>query len=67
MLIRNAKIHNGADDNASGVAGVLELAHHLSSNSNVEHYNYLFICFSAEESGLLGSKYFTNNPTLQLS
>ncbi len=63
----NAKIHNGADDNASGVAGVLELAHHLNSNSNVEHYNYLFICFSAEESGLLGSKYFTNNPTLQLN
>jgi hypothetical protein len=61
------KIHNGADDNASGVAGVLEIARFLSFNSTKENYNYLFICFSAEESGLLGSKYFTNNPTLQIT
>ena len=61
------KIHNGADDNASGVAGVLDIARYFSQNAIKEHYNYLFICFSAEESGLLGSKYFTNNPTLNLS
>ncbi len=61
------KIHNGADDNASGVAGVLDIARYISQNAVRENYNYLFICFSAEESGLLGSKYFTNHPTLNIS
>lgn len=58
------KIHNGADDNASGVAGVLELARYFSSNNQKERYNFLFICFSGEELGLFGSKYFTEHPTL---
>lgn len=58
------KIHNGADDNASGVAGVLELARYFSSNNKKERYNFLFICFSGEELGLFGSKYFTEHPTL---
>lgn len=60
------KIHNGADDNASGSAGVLELARYYSSNGVTEKTNFLFICFSAEEAGLIGSKYYTNNPTLAL-
>lgn len=60
------KIHHGADDNASGVAGVLELARYFSSNNLKEKYNFLFICFSAEEAGLIGSKYFTNHPTIAL-
>ncbi|MFZ4263407.1 M20/M25/M40 family metallo-hydrolase [Sphingobacterium sp. HJSM2_6] len=60
------KIHNGADDNASGVAGLLELARHYSSNKIKEAYNILFIGFCAEELGLLGSKYFTENPTIPL-
>jgi Zn-dependent M28 family amino/carboxypeptidase len=60
------KIHNGADDNASGSAGVLELARYYSSNGVTEKTNFLFICFSAEEAGLIGSKYYTNNPTLPL-
>lgn len=60
------KIHNGADDNASGVAGLLELARHYSSNKIKEAYNILFIGFCAEELGLLGSKYFTENPTIAL-
>ncbi|HLP18941.1 MAG TPA: M20/M25/M40 family metallo-hydrolase [Chitinophagales bacterium] len=60
------KIHNGADDNASGSAGVIELAHYLSNNNVTEKTNFLFMCFSAEEAGLIGSKYFTNNPTLPL-
>ncbi|WP_257214057.1 M20/M25/M40 family metallo-hydrolase [Sphingobacterium sp. 1.A.5] len=60
------KIHNGADDNASGVAGLLELARHYSSNDVKEPYNMLFIGFGAEELGLLGSKYFTENPTISL-
>jgi hypothetical protein len=61
------KIHNGADDNASGTAGVLELARYYSTNDITEPCNFLFINFSAEESGLIGSKFFTNNPTIDLS
>ena len=61
------KIHNGADDNASGVAGVLELARYFKNNKVKESSNFLFICFSGEELGLYGSKYFTENPTLDLS
>jgi len=60
------KIHNGADDNASGVAGVLELARYFQSNKIEEENNFLFICFSGEELGLLGSEYFTEHPTLDL-
>ncbi|MBK8657741.1 MAG: M20/M25/M40 family metallo-hydrolase [Bacteroidetes bacterium] len=60
------KIHNGADDNASGTAGVLELANYFSSNGITEDVNFLFVCFSAEEAGLIGSKYYTNHPTISL-
>ncbi len=60
------KIHNGADDNASGVAGVLELARYFKNNKVKESSNFLFICFSGEELGLFGSKYYTEKPTLDL-
>lgn len=60
-------IHNGADDNASGTAGVLALAKYFSTNDVKENSNFLFICFSAEEDGLIGSKYFTNHPTMDLN
>jgi hypothetical protein len=56
-------IHNGADDNASGTAGLLELAGYLAGNNVRERHNFLFIAFSGEELGLLGSKYFVDNPT----
>ena len=55
-------IHNGADDNASGVAILLNLAAKLK-NKNTKN-NYLFITFSGEEMGLLGSNYFVKNPTI---
>ncbi|MFN5422845.1 MAG: M20/M25/M40 family metallo-hydrolase [bacterium] len=58
-------IHNGADDNASGTAAIIELAAQLSKAKNTQ-YNYLFIAFSAEELGLFGSKYFVENPTIPL-
>lgn len=61
------KIHNGADDNASGTAGALELARYFATNKKKEKHNFLFILFSGEEMGLLGSKYFTEHPTLDLS
>ncbi len=60
------EIHNGADDNASGTASMIELAFQLKGNK-AKHYNYLFIGFSAEELGLNGSKYFVENPTISLN
>ncbi|SFW33481.1 Peptidase family M28 [Sinomicrobium oceani] len=59
-------IHNGADDNASGVAGLLELARYFSGNGAKEPYNVLFIAFSGEELGLLGSAYFVEHPVIPL-
>jgi Peptidase family M28/PDZ domain len=55
-------IHNGADDNASGVGLMLNLASKLKKvNTN---NNYLFMAFSGEEMGLLGSNYFAKNATI---
>ena len=58
-------IHNGADDNASGVAGVLYLAQRLKDMEN-PGYNFLIMGFSGEELGLFGSKYYVNNPIVPL-
>ena len=58
-------IHNGADDNASGTAALIELAR-LLKNSKIKNTNFLFIAFSGEELGLFGSKYFADNPTIDL-
>lgn len=56
-LVNSAgQIHNGADDNASGVAAVLTLANHLQNNKSLEPVNYLIAFFSGEEDGLVGSK-----------
>lgn len=63
----DGKIHNGADDNASGTAGVIELAKYFSSNKRTEPYNFLFICFSGEELGLLGSKKWCDNADIALN
>lgn len=59
-------IHNGADDNASGTAAVIELAKMLKA-SKLKNNNYLFITFSGEELGLFGSKYFTEHPSFDLA
>ena len=59
-------IHNGADDNASGTAALIELARILK-NTKQKSNNYLFIAFSAEELGLNGSKFFTENPTVDFT
>ncbi|MEO1261294.1 MAG: M28 family peptidase [Bacteroidota bacterium] len=58
-------IHNGADDNASGVSAMLYIAHKLSEAA-LTNNNYLLMGFSGEELGLYGSKYFTNNPAIDL-
>jgi aminopeptidase YwaD len=66
-MVRNmaGQIHNGADDNASGTAALIELAR-LLKESKPNGNNYLFIAFSGEELGLFGSKYFIENPTIDL-
>jgi hypothetical protein len=65
-LYRGKKaIHNGADDNASGTASLIELAKYLKSSS-LTNYNFLFIAFSGEEKGLLGSNHFVKEPTIDL-
>ena len=55
----------GANDNASGVSLLLSLAKFYAKNP--QPYTVAFICFAAEEAGLIGSKYFTENPLLELS
>jgi aminopeptidase YwaD len=60
------QIHNGADDNASGTAALIELAR-LLNHSKAKSNNYLVIAFSGEELGLYGSKYFTEHPTIDIS
>jgi hypothetical protein len=59
------QIHNGADDNASGTAALIELARLLKLSKD-KNNNYIFIAFSGEELGLFGSKYFTEHPTVDL-
>ena len=59
-------IHHGADDNASGTAGVLELAQAFASSKGALKRSILFISFSGEELGLLGSAYYANHPILPL-
>ena len=59
-------INNGADDNASGVAGLLELVEAFSRPGARPRRSLLFLAPSAEEPGLLGSAYFTEHPTVPL-
>lgn len=58
-------IHNGADDNASGTAALIELGKFVKGKK-LKKSNYLFIAFSGEEKGLLGSNYFVKHPTIDL-
>jgi Zn-dependent M28 family amino/carboxypeptidase len=57
----SGRIYNGADDNASGVSVMLEVLNQLSLNSNLQKSNVIFIAFSGEEDGLIGSKHFVKN------
>ncbi len=59
---KDNQIHNGADDNASGTAALIEIAGWVKKHK-LKHYNYLFIDFSGEELGLLGSKAFVKEQT----
>ena len=59
-------IHNGADDNASGTAGIIELAERLSSDREQLKRSVVIMAFGAEEMGLLGSQFFTSNALVDL-
>ena len=60
-------IHHGADDNASGVAMMLELAEKFAVTKGSHKRSIICLSFSGEEEGLLGSKHFVDNPVIDLS
>jgi hypothetical protein len=64
---RPGEIHHGADDNASGTAGVIELARIFSAQRPKLKRTLVFIAFSGEEEGLLGSNYYVNHPHVPLA
>jgi aminopeptidase YwaD len=59
-------IHNGADDNASGVAGIIEISEKFWTDDNMPKRTIVVVAFGAEEMGLIGSKYFVENPLIDL-
>lgn len=59
-------IHNGADDNASGVSGLLEVAESLTQLPTRPRRSILFALWDAEEAGLIGSRYWLSTPTIDL-
>jgi len=59
-------VHNGADDNASGTAGLIELAQKLAANRSALKRSIVIVAFTGEEMGLLGSKEFVNKPPVDL-
>lgn len=63
--INGDKIYNGALDNASGIATLLEVARAVSKSSKKPRRSLLFVAVTGEESGLLGSKYIANYPTVK--
>ena len=66
LAANSTEIHHGADDNASGTAGVLELARIVSTQRPRPKRTIVFMGFSGEEEGLLGSNYYVNHPLLPL-
>lgn len=60
-------VHNGADDNASGTAGIIELAQKLSANRQLLKRPVIMVAFAAEEMGLIGSKEFIKHPPVPIS
>lgn len=62
---RRGQIYNGADDNASGTAAVIELAYALADTPRRDR-SVIFMAFSGEEIGLLGSEHYANDPTVDI-
>jgi Peptidase family M28/PDZ domain/PA domain len=60
------QIHNGADDNASGIAAIIEIAKLAATNRSKFPRSLVFMTFAGEELGLLGSAYYVNHPTFPI-
>lgn len=60
------EIHNGADDNASGTSGIIEIARRLSTNQEASRRRIVFVAFAGEEFGLLGSAHYAKEPPFPL-
>jgi aminopeptidase YwaD len=67
LAARAGEIHHGADDNASGVAGLLELARIFATSPTKPRRTIIFIAFGGEEEGLLGSAYYVEHPAFPLA
>jgi hypothetical protein len=67
MVPDTSAIHNGADDNASGSAGLLELAQKFAQQKRALRRTFVFAFFSAEEIGIIGSNFYVNNPPIPLT
>jgi Zn-dependent M28 family amino/carboxypeptidase len=67
LAAREGEIHHGADDNASGVAGLIELARILSTSTPRPRRTVVFVAFGGEEEGLIGSSYYAKNPVVPLA
>lgn len=66
LAVNSTEIHHGADDNASGVAAMLELARRFAKEKKNKR-TLIFIAFGGEEEGLLGSQFYINNPAFPLN
>lgn len=64
--IHDGYIYNGADDNASGTVGIMTLARALTASGETPEKTIIFALWTGEEKGLLGSRYYTANPTVPL-
>jgi hypothetical protein len=65
--VNRREIHNGADDNATGTAAVMELARRFAQRPDKPTRTLMFICFSAEEMGLLGAYHYVEHPLVPLA
>ncbi|HSV74539.1 MAG TPA: M28 family peptidase [Chthonomonadales bacterium] len=65
-VARSTEIHPGADDNASGTAGVMAMAERLASLAEQPKRSVLFIAFSGHETGLFGSQHYVHNPIVPI-
>lgn len=64
--VNRREIHNGADDNATGTAAVIELARRFAQRPDKPARRLVFVCFSAEEMGLLGAYHYVKEPIVSL-
>jgi hypothetical protein len=67
LTVDQSAYYPGANDNASGVAALVELARYYSFNKRKEKFNILFVCFSGHEQGFVGSKSFCEKPSIDFS